>query len=158
MTTQEQNLTLISSDNVKFLDVPREVAIMSTLIKEGIDEDEDEIAEKEFPIPKVESDVLRKVIDFCTLYQKEPMKKIETPLIGDTLETIFDSPQYASFCKGWELEDFFSMHAAANYMNIEPLITWVCISLDNLHLKGKTPAELRQIFMLPAEAEDLASA
>ena len=148
----------ISSDNIKFEGVPREVAMMSTLIKEGIDEDEDEIAEKEFPIPKVESDVLQKVIDFCTLYQKEPMKMIETPLIGDTLETIFDSPQYAGFCKGWELEDFFAMHAAANYMNIEPLITWVCITLDNLHLKGKTPAELRQIFKLPAEAEALASA
>ena len=66
----------ISSDNIKFEGVPREVAIMSTLIKEGIDEDEDEIEEREFPIAKVESDVLQRVIDFCTLHQKEPMKKI----------------------------------------------------------------------------------
>ena len=130
---------------------------MSTFIKEGIDGDEDEIEEREFPIPKVESDVLKKVIAFCKLYQKKPMRKIETPLIGNTLETIFDSPQYANFCKGWELEDFFDMHAAANYMNIDPLITWVCIALDNLHLKGKTPAELRQIFKFPAEVEVLAS-
>ena len=84
------------------------------LSKEGIDEDEDEIEEREFPIIKVESDVLKKTIDFCTLYQKEPMKKIETPLLGDTLDTIFDSPRYAGFCKGWELTDFLVMHAAAN--------------------------------------------
>ena len=60
---------------------------MSKLIKEGIDEDEDEIKEREFSIIKVESDILQKVIGFCTLYQKEPMKKIETPLIADQLET-----------------------------------------------------------------------
>ena len=50
------------------------------------------------------------------------------------------------------------MHAAANYMNIDPLLTWVCIALDKLHLKGKTPAEPRQIFKLPVEAEALESA
>ena len=141
----------ISSDNIKFEGVPREVAIMSTLIKEGIDEDEDEIEEREFPIPKVESDVLQKVIDFCTLYQKEPMKKIETPHIGDTLESIFDSAQYAGFCKDWELEDFFAMQATANFMNIEPLTIMICIALDNLHLKDKTIAEFRQIFKFPAD-------
>ena len=73
--------------------------------------------EREFSISKVVgSDVRQRVIDFCTLHQKEPMKKIEIPLLGDTPETIFDSPQYAGFCKGWELEDFSTMHNAANYM------------------------------------------
>ncbi len=96
---------------------------MTDLIDADADEDEDEIEEREFPIHKIESDVLKKVIDICTLHQKELMKKIKTQLIEYALETIFDSPQYADFCKGWELEDFFAMHAAANYVNIEALIT-----------------------------------
>ena len=130
---------------------------MSKLIKEGIDEDEDETEEREF---RVTGNILEMIIKYCGHYQQEEkmkMKKIETPLIGDTLETILDSAWYADFCTKLEFEDFFKMQAAANYMNIKPLWIMICIALDNLHLKGKSPAELRKIFKF-AEPEPVAIA
>lgn len=85
------------------------------------------------------------------------MKKIETFLMGDTLETIFDFPWYEDFCKDWEHEDFFAMHAAANHMNITSLSIRVCIALDTLDLKENTVTEIGQVFKLAVAETDRAS-
>ena len=133
---------------------------MSKLIKEGIDEDEDETEEREFRMINVTGNILEMIIKYGGHYQQEEkmkMKKIETPLIGDTLDTILDSAWYADFCTKLEFEDFFEMQAAANYMNIKPLWFMTCIALDKFHLRGNTPAAIRQIFKF-AESEPVANA
>ena len=58
--------------------MPRNVAIMSGLIKEMIPEDEEE--EADLPLPNVKKEILERVIEFLKHHENDPMPKIEKPL------------------------------------------------------------------------------
>ena len=144
-------LTLqISSDDIRF-EVPKRVARMSKVIADQIGEDDDD-DEGDFPCPKVPGDILKKVVDYCTHYQTEEMVKIETPLQGETVQEIVKPAWYAEFCVV-EREVLFQLVAAANFLNIKPLLDLTCLAVS-VSIKGKSVEELRQIFNLPAPAAD----
>jgi Ubiquitin-protein ligase len=130
------------------------VARMSAVIAGQIndDNDDDEI-ENEFPCPKVSGDILQKVVDYCTHYQEEePMEKIETPLQGETIDAIVKPEWYVRYCEV-DKEIMFQLVAAANYLNIKPLLDLTCLAVS-VSVKGKTVKELREIFQFPAPPEN----
>lgn len=154
MSGQDQLVNLISNEGDKY-EVPLKVARMSNLIQ-NLSEDvgEDEVEDKDFPCPKVSSAILQKVVDYCTHYQEEEMQKIETPLQGETIEEIVKPAWYAEFCKV-DREVLFQLVAAANFMDIKPLLDLTCLAVS-VSIKGKSVEELRKIFNLP-EPEPLAN-
>jgi len=135
----------ISSDGEKF-EVPLNVAKMSTLVQNTLGED-DEDFEADINCPKVSGTILKKVVAYCTHYQEEEMQKIETPLQGDTIEEIVKPDWYADFCDV-DREVLFQLVAAANFMDIKPLLDLTCLAVS-VSIKGKSVQELRQIFNLP---------
>lgn len=142
-------LSQISKDGVPF-ECLLEVAKMSQLVCETMDEEnngEDEITE--IPIPNVSSDILKKIIDYCQHYkQVEPMTPIQTPLRSPRLEELVQE-WYATFVQV-PRESLFDMVAAANFMDIKPLLDLTCLAVSIL-IKGKSAAELREMFNLNAE-------
>ncbi len=119
---------------------------MSTLVQNTLGED-DEDFEADINCPKVPGNILKKVVDYCTHYQSDEMQKIETPLQGDTIAEIVKPEWYANFCDV-DREVLFQLVAAANFMDIKPLLDLTCLAVS-VSIKGKSVQELRQIFNLP---------
>mmetsp|Transcript_3510 Transcript_3510/g.6646 ORF Transcript_3510/g.6646 Transcript_3510/m.6646 type:complete len:115 (-) Transcript_3510:151-495(-) len=75
------------------------------------------------------------------------MEKIETPLQGETIEAIVKPEWYVRFCDV-DREIMFQLVAAANFLNIKPLLDLTCLAVS-VSIKGKSVEELREIFHLP---------
>lgn len=124
------------------------------MIREAIGED-DEI-EDDFPIPKVDSSTLKLVVEYCTKYVETPMDSIDTPLKGETIEEIVTPEWYSKWCKDMDRQTIFSLVAAANYLDIKPLLDLTCLGVA-VAIKGKSVDELRSIFNLaPPSSESQA--
>ncbi len=122
--------------------VPIEVAKMSELVKQMIDEDtDDDLAE--IPLPNVKASILQKVIEFCTHYKEEPMTEIEKPLKSSVMAEVVQK-WFAEFVNV-EQPVLFELILAANYMDIKPLLDLTCATVASM-IKGKTPEEIRRTF------------
>uniref|UniRef100_A0A7S3V2E4 S-phase kinase-associated protein 1 n=1 Tax=Aplanochytrium stocchinoi TaxID=215587 RepID=A0A7S3V2E4_9STRA len=133
-------LNLVSQEREKF-PVPKDVAEMSTLVKEMTEDDDDE--DRDIPLPNVTSRVLKKVIEFCTHHRKEPMPEIEKPLKSSNMAEVV-SEWDANFVEV-EQELLFQLILAANYMDIKSLLDLSCAKVASM-IKGKTPEEIRKTF------------
>ncbi len=67
---------LISQEGEAF-DVPREVAKMSELVKNMLEEEQDDEEAQEIPLANVKSTTLAKIIEFCHHHYQDPMNEIE---------------------------------------------------------------------------------
>jgi len=123
---------------------------MSKIVQDMIDEeDEEDDSVPEFPLPNVSTDVLKMVIDFCTHYQEvERMTEIVTPLRSSKLDELVQE-WYASFVRV-SRNMLFDLVAAANFMDIKPLLDLTCLAVSIL-IKGKSAGELREMFNLSAD-------
>lgn len=143
-------INLVSRDGER-LEVSFEIANISQLIANTFDEDEDEDEsdERDIAIPNVNASTLRKVLEYCTHYKTvEEMTTIESPLKSAKLEDLVQ-PWYAKYCEV-EQNILFELLAAANYMDIKPLLDLTCLAVSVL-IKGKSAAEIREIFNVKNE-------
>ena len=115
---------------------------MSSIISEMM-KDESDTEVSEIPLPNVRSDILIKVIEFCTHYKAEPMNEIEKPLKTGNMSEIVQK-WYSDFIS-MDQATLFEIILAANYMNIQPLLDLTCAAVAGL-IKGKTPEEIRKAF------------
>lgn len=123
---------------------------MSQLVAETLEGDEDDDSDevKDIPLPNVAANVLAKVIEYCKHYQEEPMTAIQTPLKSSKLEDLVQQ-WYADFVK-IEKNMLFDLVAAANFMDIKPLLDLTCLAVSIL-IKGKSAVELREMFNISSE-------
>jgi S-phase kinase-associated protein 1 len=113
------------------------------------DEDGDECeANPDIPLPNVSADVLGKVIEYCKHYQEEEMRSIQTPLKSNKLEELVQE-WYAEFVKV-DKNLLFDLVAAANFMDIKPLLDLTCLAVS-IMIKGKSAPELRQMFNISSD-------
>jgi len=107
-----------------------------------MDEEEDNEG-AEIPLPNVKASVLKKVIDFCTHHNEDPMNDIEKPLKSAEMAEVVQK-WYADFVNV-EQVILFELILAANYMDIKPLLDLTCATVASM-IKGKTPEEIRKAF------------
>jgi len=138
----DDNVVTLESREGDSFEVPIKVARLSTMIDEMFDEDDD-MEDKKVPLPNVSSDVLRKVIEFGKHYQEEQMTPIQTPLKSSNIEDLVQK-WYSDFVD-LPQKQLFELVAAANYLNIKPLLDLTVLAVSIL-IKGKSAAELREIF------------
>lgn len=133
-------------------EVPRKVALMSQLVKETLGDDEDADDEgdvnPDIPLPNVSADVLGKVIEYCKHYQEDEMQAIQTPLKSTKLEDLVQG-WYAEFVQV-DKNLLFDLVAAANFMDIKPLLDLTCLAVS-IMIKGKSAPELRHMFNISNE-------
>ena len=138
----EVTLKLRSSEGDTF-DVNPEVASMSTLIKNMVD---DSTTDEEIPIPNVKSAILAKVLEYCTYHKDNPAEVIQKPLkSADLVEcgvSLWDS-EFVNI----EQEALFELIVAANYLDIKPLLDLTCAKVASA-IKGKTAEEIRKHFSI----------
>ncbi|KAI8324226.1 putative E3 ubiquitin ligase complex SCF subunit sconC [Martensiomyces pterosporus] len=131
---------LQSSDGKEF-EVEKSVAIQSTLIKnllEDLDDNDDPI-----PLPNVTGKVLEKVIEFCDHHKDDP------PPLKDDYD---DVPKRSDDIEPWDerfikvdQELLFELLLASNYMDIRPLLDLGCKTVANM-IRGKSAEEIRKQF------------
>jgi len=154
MSSDEEQVTLISSDNETFK-VPKSVAIMSLTIKNTVDETEG----GDVPVPNVSGKVLGQVIKYCKYHVDRNKAKAGEGSSSDSTKTDEE-------VKAWDTEymqvdqgALFELILAANYLNIEPLLDLACATVAGM-IKGKTPEEIRTQFNItndftPEEEEEV---
>eukprot|EP00542_Grammatophora_oceanica_P017267 CAMPEP_0194048862 /NCGR_PEP_ID=MMETSP0009_2-20130614/28791_1 /TAXON_ID=210454 /ORGANISM="Grammatophora oceanica, Strain CCMP 410" /LENGTH=177 /DNA_ID=CAMNT_0038694869 /DNA_START=66 /DNA_END=599 /DNA_ORIENTATION=+ len=146
MTSADEQVILVSKENEKF-SVPVTAAKLSKIVESTIDTNDDDEHEDgktlmEIPMKKVSGAILYKVIEYCTHHQAEPMTEITTPLKSSRIEDMVQ-PWYAGFIRV-EHGILFELVAAANYMDIKPLLDLACLGVAVM-IKGKSAEDLRNI-------------
>lgn len=144
----EPTVTL-HSESGEALQVPVDVCKISDLVKTMLP-DEGEVSD--IPLANVSTEVLQKVIGFCTYHHDHPMEKIEKPLKSSNMEELV-GPWYADFVKDLETEMLLQLMLAANFMSIEPLVSLTCAYVASL-MEGKNPEEVRKLFNIKNEFEE----
>jgi S-phase kinase-associated protein 1 len=130
---------LVSPEGQK-VEVPRNVAEMSVLIKEMLADDEDDES-PEIPLPNVQKEILDKVVEFCTHHVNDPMAEIDKPLKSNVMTDVV-SEWDANFIDV-EQSTLFSIILAANYLDLPSLLDLSCAKVASM-IKGKTPEEIRR--------------
>ena len=139
----EKNVRLVSQEGESY-EVPLKTAKMSELVKNMIDEDQDEEETQEIPLPNVKSQILSKVIEYTQHYNTvEAMVEIEKPLKSANMHEVVQE-WYASYVDV-EQDILFELILAANYLDIKPLLDLTCATVASM-IKGKTPEEIRKTF------------
>ncbi|XP_024374220.1 SKP1-like protein 1A isoform X1 [Physcomitrium patens] len=131
----EKRVKLISSDNDEF-EVDEAVAFESETLRNMI---QDTGTNVPISIPNVSSDILAKVLEYCSYH-------------AETMETHDDKPPITDAqIREWDA-DFVDVHPAtlyslilaANYLNIKNLLDLICQAVAN-NIRGKTAVEIRKI-------------
>lgn len=113
------------------------------MLSEGLEKDGEEI-----PLYNVDHCVFLKILEFTRHYQKDPMKKIEKPLINDN--PICEQKWYIEFVSSQNEKGLYEILEAATYLDIEPLQELICARIASL-IKGTECHELKKIFGLDYE-------
>lgn len=146
MADDKSKTVLLVSQEGETFDVSIEVASMSNLVKNIIDENQDEEETQEIPLPNVKSENLAKVIEFCQHFQTEPMNEIDKPLKSSNMAEVVQE-WYDKFVTV-DQETLFELILAANFMDIKPLLDLTCATVASM-IKGKNAEEIRKIFNIP---------
>ena len=142
MDHNDRTVSLVSKEGETY-DVSISVAKMSELVKTMMDDDGDEDAVTEIPLPNVNTTVLAKVIEFCTHHGQEPMHVIEKPLKSVVMSDVVQK-WYADFVNV-EQELLFELILAANYMDVKPLLDLSCATVASM-IKDKSTEDIRKTF------------
>ena len=149
-------IKLQSSDGeifpVDVLIAKQSVTIKTMLEDLGMDEEDEE----EVPLPNVNADTLKKVIQWASYHKDDP----PLPEDDDNKEKRTDD------ISSWDTDflkvdqgTLFELILAANYLDIKGLLDVTCKTVANM-IKGKTPEEIRKTFnikndLTPAEEEQI---
>eukprot|EP00450_Noctiluca_scintillans_P005353 CAMPEP_0194490252 /NCGR_PEP_ID=MMETSP0253-20130528/9534_1 /TAXON_ID=2966 /ORGANISM="Noctiluca scintillans" /LENGTH=214 /DNA_ID=CAMNT_0039330861 /DNA_START=33 /DNA_END=674 /DNA_ORIENTATION=+ len=140
MAGDGEMLKLKSSQGEVF-EVEPEVACMSTLIKNMVD---DSGTDEEIPLPNVKTAILSKVIDYCKYHKDNQPEEIQKPLRSTNLCDCGVS-EWDSEYVNIEQEVLFELILAANYLDIKSLLDLSCAKVASM-IKGKTTEEIRKQF------------
>jgi len=131
-------------------------------VDDGDGDDDDDGGPKKHIInvsdDNVTSEVLDKVIEFCTHYQGEKMNEIGTFPDKEELQlTDLVQEWYANFVSSLESRVLFQLLISANFLNIPPLLDLCCLAVAKF-IHRKSEDDIRGIFNIkkpvPAEQKE----
>ncbi|KAK9449803.1 E3 ubiquitin ligase SCF complex, Skp subunit [Limtongia smithiae] len=145
---------LISSDGESFK-VDKEIAERSVLIKHMIEDAGD--AGTEIPIPNINANVLKKVLEWCEHHKSDPISVSEDET--DQRKKLTDIDEWDQKFMQVDQEMLFEIIVAANYLDIKALLEVGCKTVANM-IKGKGAEEIRRTFNIqndftPEEEEQI---
>ena len=138
----QPKLTLESSDN-EILEVDKDVAERSILIKNMVSDLGEETLNEAIPIPNVNYSVLKKVVEWCIHHRNDPAPTNEDD--SDSRKKTTDIDEWDQKFMQVDQEMLFEIILAANYLDIKQLLDVGCKTVANM-IKGKSPEEIRKTF------------
>ncbi|ULT98913.1 hypothetical protein L3Y34_000337 [Caenorhabditis briggsae] len=106
-----------------------------------------------FPFDNIDGDILKIAVEWC-----EHHKGIPTPPEDTSLPKQVNVPEWdQKFLEGIDKDGkLFDLVIAVNYLEIKELLTYCCKQVAMM-IKGKSPEEIREIYMIPTDEEDAAA-
>lgn len=98
------------------------------------------------PLLEVETEVLRKIIEFATLQVESPLPPIEKPLVSSDITKVVPE-RFAAFVDGMEQDLLFRVIKAADKLIIKPLLELACAKAAAV-IRGKTPEQIRRMYSI----------
>jgi S-phase kinase-associated protein 1 len=132
---------LSSSDGRIFPPVTFDVVSLSSFVAAAAEFCNDE--EIDVCVPNVRAEVLSLIICFCHHHKAEPIT-IEKPHCSNDIYELVPK-WYADFVVNMERAMFFDLMAAANFMEIHPLIELTCL-VASIIFTGKSASAIRSVF------------
>jgi S-phase kinase-associated protein 1 len=157
MDGSQLKVTLASNDGVT-MTVDRNVAEKSMLIKNLImDLGEETVQNTPVPLPNVNEQVLRKVIEWCEYHRNDPFTNPDDD--ADMRKKTTEIDEWDQKFMQVDQEMLFEIILASNYLDIKPLLDVGCKTVANM-IKGKSPEEIRKTFNItndftPEEEEQI---
>jgi len=139
--TAEDSLLKLKSSQGEVFEVEPEVACISMLIKNMVD---DSGTDEEIPLPNVKTAILAKVIDYCKYHKDSPPEAIQKPLKSTNLRECGVS-EWDSEYVNIDQEVLFELILAANYLDIKDMLDLTCAKVASM-IKGKNTEEIRKQF------------
>lgn len=144
-------VTLVSKEGTKFT-MARKIALQSQLVKNAVDNEPDEDTH-ELVLKHIEADIVKRVVQWLTHHDGNPMKVLEKPLRSNDLKDLVDEFD-ATFADADDNQHtVFKLLLAANYMDIKDLLSLMCGKVATW-IKGKTPEEIRTFFNVPKPTQE----
>ncbi|TVY50838.1 E3 ubiquitin ligase complex SCF subunit sconC [Lachnellula cervina] len=152
----EQTITLVSNDNIP-TPVALKVAERSMLIKNMLEDIGESAIESPIPIPNVNDQVLKKVLEWCEHHKDDPATAADDD--SDSRKKTTDIEEWDQKFMQVDQEMLFEIILASNYLDIKPLLDVGCKTVANM-IKGKSPEEIRKTFNItndftPEEEEQI---
>ena len=110
---------------------PRSLGCVKRL-QTPMEENDEDITDFELQCPKLSTDTLSKVVEYCTHYRtEEEMEEIDTPFTSEELSEIVKQKWYADYANNLNRTQMFGLIEAANFLDIPPLLNlmalaWAC--------------------------------
>eukprot|EP00923_Selenidium_pygospionis_P036288 GHVN01063672.1.p1 GENE.GHVN01063672.1~~GHVN01063672.1.p1 ORF type:complete len:172 (+),score=42.31 GHVN01063672.1:45-560(+) len=141
---EEEKVKLTTKDNVSF-EMSKGAACMSHLIANMIAETG---LSEAIPLHNVDSNTLRKIIEWCEYHKDKPPPVVAKPLKSSVMTELVDAwdaefidPQPPN--PPLAHEDVIALTLATNYMDIPGLLELSCAKIASL-IRNKTPEQIRQ--------------
>jgi len=131
-----------SDDSNQHREISMKSAIMSSTIKNMLDDLGTDGSSVAIPLHNVNLRILEKIIQYCNHHVEKVDVKSSDKESDKKLDDIL--PWDAEFCNVSQ-EMLFELILAANYLDIKPLLDLTCKTVANM-IKGKTPEEIRKTF------------
>ncbi|KAH8253505.1 hypothetical protein KR032_005773, partial [Drosophila birchii] len=140
-------IRLESSDNEVF-NIDLEVIKCSETIRTALEDLGDTDDCGVFPLPNVNSTILKMVLHWATYHKDDPIvaEDDEDPCAWRSDDLSQWDVEFLKVDQG----TLFELILAANYLNIQGLLTAACKTVANM-IKGKTPEEIRATFSIQNE-------
>ncbi len=130
--------------------MPPKVARLCKTFANNMEEDDDNITDTDLYCPRVNGDILEKVVEFCTHYVTvEPMTEIKLPFQNNasTVEDVVKQEFYCKFIQRNERHELIKFVQAANFLDIPSLLSLsvlaLCVGINN-----KSAEEIQTIFKI----------
>ena len=130
-----------AADDRDKIQITRKAAEMSKLIKEMLDEDEED--SPDIPLPNVQREALQKVVEFCEKHAEDPMTPISKPIKSTDMKVVVGEWDAAYI--DLEHRVLFDIILAANYLDIPELLDLGCAKIASM-IKSKQPDEIKDMF------------
>jgi len=144
----EDAIVRLRSKDGEVFDLPKKSAMMSKLIKTAVENDKSKETDI-IDLVHLESDIVRKIIEYMNYHSKVPPRSIEKPLASPNLKDLVD--EWDAKFADVDQDMMFRILLAANYMHIQPLLLLMCAKVASL-IKGRTPEEIRKTFGIKDDA------
>lgn len=137
------NTLHLNSKDCKSFTIVRAYAMMSALIKTGLENDQNA---KEFPVPGVTGEILELIVAYLAHHKGVEPKAIEKPLRGKEMKQVVEDKWDADFIDqvGETRQTLYDLILAANYMDIRGLLHLGCAKVASL-IKGQPLDKIKDI-------------
>jgi len=141
--TDESYVEIVSGDEKKFK-VKRKMILMSALISDMLEEEDEEDEDiPSIPIPNVDGGTFEVIQKYIQHHWNNKADEIKKPLKGKIEDVI--SQWDNEFLNSFDQTMLIKSTMAANYLNIKDLLDLTSASLAS-GLKGNTPEKIRDKF------------